>query len=112
MCMQIVANEAQLRRYLKTALEIGAGKPVLVDKYIEGKEVEVDAVCDGTDVFVPGIMEKSAARLAEAGVQNVSLTDFDTVVGIAAQEGIIAPEDKARLLAFRNNPTDESWVKV
>ena len=55
--MQIVANEAQLRRYLETALEIGTGKPVLVDKYIEGKEVEVDAVCDGTDVFVPGIME-------------------------------------------------------
>lgn len=62
-------------------------------------------------IFTYG-MEKSAARLAEAGVQNVSLTDFDTVVGIAAQEGIIAPEDKARLLAFRNNPTDESWVKV
>ena len=62
-------------------------------------------------IFTYG-MEKSAARLAEAGVQNVSLTDFDTVVGIAAQEGIIAPEDKARLLAFRNNPSDESWVKV
>ena len=62
-------------------------------------------------IFTYG-MEKSAARLAAAGVQNVSLTDFDTVVGIAAQEGIIAPEDKARLLAFRNNPTDESWVKA
>ena len=55
--MQIVADEEQLRQYLKTAVEIDEDKPVLVDKYIQGKEVEVDAVCDGTDVFVPGIME-------------------------------------------------------
>ena len=55
--MQIVANEAQLRNYLKTAVEIDEDKPVLVDKYIIGKEVEVDAICDGRDVFIPGIME-------------------------------------------------------
>lgn len=55
--MQIVANEQQLRRYLKTAVEMDADKPVLVDHYIRGKEVEVDAVCDGHDVFIPGIME-------------------------------------------------------
>ena len=55
--MQIVANEQQLRRYLKEAVEIDADKPVLVDHYIQGKEVEVDAICDGRDVFVPGIME-------------------------------------------------------
>ncbi len=55
--MQIVANEEQLRMYLKNAVEIDEDKPVLVDKYIIGKEVEVDAVCDGKDVFVPGIME-------------------------------------------------------
>ena len=55
--MQIVANEEQLRHYLKTAVEIDEDKPVLVDKYIEGREVEVDAICDGRDVFVPGIME-------------------------------------------------------
>ena len=55
--MQIVANETQLRHYLKTAVEIDEDKPVLVDKYIVGREVEVDAVCDGSDVFVPGIME-------------------------------------------------------
>ena len=55
--MQIVANEEQLRRYLKTAFDIDADKPVLVDHYIQGKEVEVDAICDGRDVFVPGIME-------------------------------------------------------
>ncbi len=55
--MQIVADEAQLRRYLRTAVEVDEDKPVLVDKYIAGKELEVDAICDGTDVFVPGIME-------------------------------------------------------
>ncbi|MBE6552252.1 MAG: carbamoyl-phosphate synthase large subunit [Ruminococcaceae bacterium] len=55
--MQIVANEEQLKQYLKTAVEIDEDKPVLVDKYIQGKEVEVDAICDGIDVFVPGIME-------------------------------------------------------
>lgn len=55
--MQIVADESQLRRYLRTAVEIDEDKPVLVDKYIAGKELEVDAICDGTDVFVPGIME-------------------------------------------------------
>ena len=55
--MQIVSNEEQLRHYLRTAVEIDKDKPVLVDHYIEGKELEVDAVCDGNDVFVPGIME-------------------------------------------------------
>ena len=55
--MQIVADENQLRHYLKTAVEIDEDKPVLVDKYIFGKEVEIDAICDGKDVFVPGIME-------------------------------------------------------
>ena len=55
--MQIVAKEEDLRHYLKTAVEIDADRPVLVDKYIRGKEVEVDAVCDGENVFVPGIME-------------------------------------------------------
>ncbi len=55
--MEIVADENMLRHYLKTAVEIDADKPVLVDKYILGKEVEVDAICDGRDVFVPGIME-------------------------------------------------------
>ena len=55
--MQLVGNEKQLRHYLKTAVEIDEDKPVLVDHYIQGKEVEVDAICDGNDVFVAGIME-------------------------------------------------------
>ena len=55
--MEIVANENMLRRYLQRAFDVDAEKPVLVDKYISGKEVEIDAICDGRDVFVPGIME-------------------------------------------------------
>ena len=55
--MEIVANEEMLRKYLKNAVEVDEGKPVLIDKYLMGKEVEVDAVCDGKEVFVPGIME-------------------------------------------------------
>ena len=55
--MQIVSGEEMLRAYLKNAVEVNEKQPVLVDKYIVGRELEVDAVCDGTDVFVPGIME-------------------------------------------------------
>ena len=55
--MEIVANEGMLEHYLKNAVEVDTDRPVLVDKYIVGREVEVDAICDGTDVFLPGIME-------------------------------------------------------
>ncbi len=55
--MQIVSTRKALEKYLKTAVEINKKHPVLVDKYIIGKELEVDAVCDGKDVFIPGIME-------------------------------------------------------
>ena len=55
--MQIVGDRKSLEKYLKTAVEIDEKQPVLVDKYIMGKELEVDAICDGKDVFVPGIME-------------------------------------------------------
>ena len=55
--MQIVGNEEALRHYLRSAVEINEKSPVLVDKYIIGKELEVDAICDGKDVFIPGIME-------------------------------------------------------
>lgn len=54
--MEIVGDEKELKHYLKTAVDIGNDKPVLVDKYVQGTEVEVDAICDGIDVFVPGIM--------------------------------------------------------
>ena len=55
--MQIVSNEERLRHYLQTAVEVNDDSPVLVDRYIMGKELEVDAICDGKDVFIPGIME-------------------------------------------------------
>ena len=55
--MEIVSNEESLRHYLKSAVEVDKDRPVLVDKYIVGKEVEIDAVCDGKSVFLPGIME-------------------------------------------------------
>ena len=55
--MEIVSGEESLRHYLKNAVEVDEDKPVLVDKYYVGKEVEVDAICDGEQVFIPGIME-------------------------------------------------------
>ena len=61
-------------------------------------------------IFTYG-MKKSVDRLAEAKVQNVSLTDLDTVAQAAAEEGYIRPEDQKRLLAFRDNPSDESWIQ-
>lgn len=61
-------------------------------------------------IFTYG-MKKGLVRLAEANVKNISLTDFDTVAAVAAEEGYIKPEDVERLIAFRNNPSDESWIK-
>lgn len=60
-------------------------------------------------IFTYG-MQKSIDRLADAKVKNISLTDFDTVVHVAAEKNIIKPGDIARLIAFRNNPSDISWI--
>ncbi|MBQ1817838.1 MAG: orotate phosphoribosyltransferase [Clostridia bacterium] len=60
-------------------------------------------------IFTYG-MEKGKKRLAEANVTNTSLTDFDTIARVAAEEGYIAPEDVKRLIAFRDDPADESWI--
>ncbi len=60
-------------------------------------------------IFTYG-MQKGLDRLAAAEVKNVSLTDFDTIAEVAAEEGYIATEDIARLIKFRNNPSDESWI--
>lgn len=60
-------------------------------------------------IFTYG-MKKGLVRLEEANVRNVSLTDFDTVAETAGEEGYIAREDIRRLIAFRNNPSDESWI--
>ena len=61
-------------------------------------------------IFTYG-MQKGLDRLAAANVQNVSLCDLDTLAQVAVEEGYIRPEDRARLLAFRDNPSDESWMK-
>ena len=55
-------------------------------------------------------MQKGLDRLAEAGVKNVSLTNLDVIAEVAAETGYIKPEDVDRLIAFRNNPSDESWI--
>lgn len=61
-------------------------------------------------IFTYG-MKKGLERLAAANVKNISLTNFDVVAAAAAEEGYIRPEDVQRLIAFRNNPSDESWIK-
>ncbi len=93
--MQIVANEDQLRHYLKTAVEIDEDKPVLVDKYIIGKEVEVDAICDGKDVFVAGIMElvertgiHSGDSISVYPTFSISQKVKDTILEYARQLGL------------------------
>ena len=61
-------------------------------------------------IFTYG-MQKGLDRLKAANVKNISLTDFDTIVEVAANENYIKAEDKERLIKFRNNPSDESWIK-
>ena len=60
-------------------------------------------------IFTYG-MQRGLERLAAAGVKNVSLTNFDRIAAVAARQGYIKPEDVERLIAFRNNPSDESWI--
>ena len=60
-------------------------------------------------IFTYG-MQKGLDKLAAANVKNISITDFDTIAQVAAEEGYIKQEDIARLIAFRNNPSDESWI--
>ena len=60
-------------------------------------------------IFTYG-MKRGLERLAEANIENHSLTDFDTIVEVAAEEGYIAQDDVKRLLAFRDDPSDESWI--
>ena len=84
-----------------------------------GSVIEVVNVLRSAGAQVLGIvsiftygMKKGLERLKEAQVKNVSLSNFDVLVKIAAEEGYIAKEDVQRLLAFRDNPGDESWMKV
>ena len=61
-------------------------------------------------IFTYG-MKKGLERLAQSDVKNISLTNFDVIAKVASEEGYIKPEDVERLIAFRNNPSDESWIK-
>ena len=94
-------------------------KVVVVEDLIStgGSVIEVVEVLREAGAEVLGVvsiftygMQKGLERLAAAKVKNISLTNFDVVAETAAQEGYIRPEDLARLIAFRNNPSDESWI--
>ena len=94
-------------------------KVVVVEDLIStgGSVIEVVNVLREAGAEVLGIvsiftygMKKGIDRLAEAKVKNVSLTNFDVIAEVAAEEGYIKPEDIKRLIAFRNNPSDESWI--
>ncbi|NLC79174.1 MAG: orotate phosphoribosyltransferase, partial [Ruminococcaceae bacterium] len=61
-------------------------------------------------IFTYG-MKKGLERLADASVKNISLSDFDAVCAVAAEKGLIAAEDIARLKKFRDNPSDETWIE-
>lgn len=94
-------------------------KVVVVEDLIStgGSVIEVVNVLREAGAEVLGIvsiftygMAKGLTRLKEANVTNISLTDFDTIASVAAEDGYIRPEDIERLIAFRNNPSDESWI--
>lgn len=96
-------------------------KTVVVEDLIStgGSVLEVVDVLRNAGADVLGIvsiftygMKKGLERLEGAKVKNVSLTDFDCVIEVAAQDGYIKPENVARLKAFRDNPSDESWIKA
>ncbi len=94
-------------------------KVVVVEDLIStgGSVIEVVNVLREAGAVVLGVasiftygMAKGVARLAEADVKNVSLTNFDVIAAVAAETGYIRKEDVARLIAFRDNPSDESWI--
>ena len=100
--------------------KLEAGQKVVVVKDListGGSVIEVVNVLREAGAEVLGIvsiftygMKKGLVRLEEANVKNVSLTNFDVIAEIAAEENYIRKEDVARLIAFRNNPSDESWI--
>lgn len=112
------AKDHGRKNQIEGKLEKGQ-KVVVVEDLIStgGSVIEVVNVLREAGAEVLGIvsiftygMQKGLDRLAAADVKNVSLTNFDVIAEIAAQEGYIAPTDVKRLIAFRNNPSDESWI--
>ncbi len=93
--MEIVQNREELTRYMEQALEIDEHHPILIDKYFEGKEVEVDAVCDGVDVLIPGIMEHiertgvhSGDSIAVYPAPGLSENEVNTLVDYTVRTGL------------------------
>lgn len=112
------AKDHGRQNQIEGRLDKGA-KVVVVEDLIStgGSVIEVVDVLRNAGADVLGIvsiftygMKKGLERLNNANVKNVSLTDFDTVVEVAAEEGYIKEEDVNRLISFRNNPLDESWI--
>ena len=96
-------------------------KVVVVEDLIStgGSVIEVVEILREAGADVLGVvsiftygMQKGLDRLAAANVKNISLTNFDVIAEVAAEEGYIKPEDIQRLIAFRNNPSDESWINA
>lgn len=114
------AKDHGRQNQIEGKLESGQ-KVVVVEDLIStgGSVLEVVDVLRKAGAEVLGIvsiftygMKKGIERLREAAVENHSLTNFDIITEVAAKEGYIAPDDVKRLLAFRDNPSDESWIKA
>ncbi len=112
------AKDHGRKNQIEGRLEPGQ-KVVVVEDLIStgGNVLEVVDVLRSAGAEVLGVvsiftygMEKGRSRLEEAGVKNVSLTNFDVITSVAAAEGYIRPADRERLLQFRDNPADESWI--
>jgi orotate phosphoribosyltransferase len=112
------AKDHGRQNQIEGKLEAGQ-KVVIVEDLIStgGSVIEVVNVLREAGAEVLGVvsiftygMKKGLVRLEEANVKNVSLTNFDVIASVAAEEGYIKPEDVAKLIAFRNNPSDESWI--
>ena len=103
-CSSVIALQFEIVRYL-----IKTDKPESVLEVVDILREAGAEVLGVVSIFTYG-MKKGLERLAAAEVENTSLTDFDTIARIAAQEGYIQESDVARLIAFRNNPGDESWI--
>ncbi len=113
------AKDHGRQNQIEGKLEKGS-KVVIIEDLIStgGSVLEVYDVLKEAGADVLGIasiftygMKKGLERLKAANVKNISLTDFDTIVRVAAETGYIKAEDEERLIRFRDNPTDESWIK-
>ncbi|MCQ2799371.1 MAG: orotate phosphoribosyltransferase [Bacilli bacterium] len=113
------AKDHGRQNQIEGKLEAGQ-KVVVIEDLIStgGSVIEVVNVLREAGAEVLGIvsiftygMKKGLVRLEEAGVKNVSLTNFDVIAEVAAEEGYIEKADIERLIKFRNNPSDESWIK-